>query len=79
MGNLARNVAWGVLGGTTTRVARSATRRALHTDHGTPRLPDTARRRRGLGSVLFWAAATGAVLAIADLLREQGRDTTRFS
>jgi hypothetical protein len=79
MSNIGRNVVYGVLGAATTRVARRATRRAMHTDRGTPKLPVAARRRSGLGMALAWAAGAGAVMAIADVLKEQRKDTTERS
>jgi hypothetical protein len=79
MSNIGRNVVYGVLGAATTRVARRATRKAMHTETGAPKLPVTARRRSGLGMALAWAAGAGAVLAIADVLQEQRKDTTQRS
>jgi hypothetical protein len=66
-----RTVMWGLMGATTTKVARKATRRAMHDDWGDPRLPERARVRDGLATALMWAAATGIVLAMADVLKEQ--------
>jgi hypothetical protein len=79
MADFAQKIAWGVLGGTTTKVTRSAARRMLHDDAGDPRLPQTARTRSGLATALTLAACTGIVLAIADVLREQRKLTTRMS
>ncbi|HEX7238783.1 MAG TPA: hypothetical protein VF263_00845 [Longimicrobiaceae bacterium] len=76
MSNLARNMMWGLMGATTTKVARRATRRALHDPVGAPRLPRTARRKSGLGMTLAWAAGAGVALALADVLREQKKETT---
>lgn len=73
MSSLARKVMWGVASGLTSKVVRSATRRALHTGYGAPRLPTPARRRSGFGTALMWAAGAGAVLAIADTLKDQRR------
>ncbi len=64
-------LAAGVLGGTTTALVPSMTRRALHNARGTPRVPRSARRRSGIGPMLAWAAALGVLLALADVLREQ--------
>lgn len=61
----------GILGGATTRVARKATRRAMHKRSGAPRLPRATRGRRGFGAVLAWAAAIGVLLALVDVLREE--------
>jgi hypothetical protein len=79
MSNIGRNVVYGVLGAATTRFARRATRRAMHTETGSPKLPVAARRRSGLGMALAWAAGAGAVLAIADVLQEQRKHTTQRS
>jgi hypothetical protein len=70
-------IATGILGGTTTMLARSATRRAMHGKSGAPRLPQAARRRQGMGTMLVWAAAAGVILALADILIEQRRESTR--
>ena len=64
-------VATGILGGTTTKLARTVTRRVMRRQDGAPRLPRAARRRQGIGTMLAWAAALGVLLALADVLREQ--------
>jgi hypothetical protein len=46
----------------------------LHRENGAPRLPRKARRQSGLGMMLGWAIATGAIMALADVLSEQGKD-----
>lgn len=66
-----RTVMWGLAGATTSKMARVATRRAMHNSYGDPRLPQRARVRDGLGTALMWAAATGIVLALADVMKEQ--------
>ena len=66
-----QKVMWGLLGATTAKATRTATRRAMHNNYGNPRLPQQARRRSGLGTALIWAAATGVVLAMADVFKEQ--------
>ena len=68
---------WAVAGSAASKMARKYTRGALHTDYGAPRLPRKARRQSGLGMMLGWAIATGAIMALADVLREQGKDTVR--
>jgi hypothetical protein len=65
------SVTAGALGGATTMLVRTATRRAMHAKGGAPRLPATVRHRRGFGAMLAWAAAAGVLLAMADLLLEQ--------
>jgi hypothetical protein len=43
----------------------------MHGRDGAPRLPRAARQRNGFGTILLLAVAAGAVLAFADLLKEQ--------
>ena len=71
MSSLTRKVMWGVASGVTSKVVRNATRKAMHTSYGAPRLPNPVRRRSGLGTALLWAAGAGAFLALADVLKEQ--------
>jgi hypothetical protein len=68
---------WAVAGTAASKMARKYTRNALHTDYGAPRLPRKARRQSGLGMMLGWAIATGIFMALADMLKEQGKDTVR--
>ena len=77
MGKLAGKLMWMVAGTAATRMARKYTRGALYTAHGRPRLPRKARRQSGIGMMLGWAIATGAVMALADVLTDQGKDTVR--
>jgi hypothetical protein len=49
----------------------------MHTEHGAPRLPYRVRRRSGLGTAIVLAAGTGALMALADVLNEQGKDAAR--
>jgi hypothetical protein len=74
MGTLGGKLMWAVAGGAVSKMARGYTRSALHKDDGVPRLPRKARRQSGLGMMLGWAVATGVILAIADVLSEQGKD-----
>jgi hypothetical protein len=76
---MGRNVAMGVIGGATTMAARAATRKAMHDRRGIPRLPRKARRGRGIGATLAWAAVAGMVFALADVLQEQRTFTARAS
>jgi len=65
-----QRVGWGLVGAATTMLARRITRRALYNGHR-PRLPQAARRSRGVGGLLLMAAAAGALLAVADVLQDQ--------
>ena len=75
MGN-AVTFAAGILAGSTTKLTRAVTRRAMRDPNGTPRLPAAARRRNGVGTMLLWAVAVGVLLAVADILREQREAAT---
>ena len=75
----ARTVALGVVGAAVTMFARSATRRAMHDERGAPKLARAARRTDSVTMMLIVAAATGALLALAEVLQEQRKylaDTT---
>jgi hypothetical protein len=74
---IGRKLMWAVVGGVTSKVVRSATRRAMHNDVGNPRLPQPVRRRRGMGTALTWVVGASALMAIADTLSEQGRNAAR--
>ena len=63
--------AWGVVGSGTTLLARWVTRRMMHKEQGTPRLPRAMRRTNDVGTFLALAGATGVILALADVLQEQ--------
>jgi hypothetical protein len=73
--SVASKISSGVLGGATTKLARSMTRKALHDGRGRPRVPAAARQRNGVVAMLAWAAALGVFLAIADVLMEQRKTT----
>ena len=75
MGN-AVSFAAGILAGSTTKLTRAVTRRAMRDANGTPRVPAAARRRSGVGTMLLWAVAVGVLLAVADILREQREAAT---
>jgi len=62
---------WGLAGSAATMLARTATRKAMHKQGGTPRLPRAARQNNGFGMMLLLAVATGALLALADVMQEQ--------
>jgi hypothetical protein len=66
---------WAVAGGAAKKMAQNYTRRTLHTRGGAPRLPRKARRQSGLGMMLGWAILTGVIMALADMFKEQGKDT----
>lgn len=68
---------YGLIGAATTKLARTATRRAMHLRGGAPRLPRAARQRSGLGMLLMLAAAAGAILAIGDVVQEQRKHIAR--
>ncbi|HEX2076865.1 MAG TPA: hypothetical protein VHG08_04125 [Longimicrobium sp.] len=75
MGKLAGKLMWMIVGSAASKMARNYTRKTLHTRGGAPRLPRKARRQSGLGMMLGWAVATGAIMALADVLQEQGKDS----
>ncbi|HET6230777.1 MAG TPA: hypothetical protein VFE05_11960 [Longimicrobiaceae bacterium] len=77
MANIGKKLMWAVLGGVASKAARGMTRNALHTRGGAPRLPQPARRQRGMGTALAFALGTGAILAVADVLSEQGKTAAR--
>ena len=68
---------WGLIGAATTKLSRMATRRAMHTSSGAPRLPRAAQRNNGFGMLLLLAAATGAMLAFGDVLQERRKQVAR--
>jgi hypothetical protein len=71
-----QTAAWGLAGTATTMLTRRATRKAMHTRAGTPRLPRAARDNDGFVMILLLAAAAGAVLALADVLQEQRKQSS---
>jgi hypothetical protein len=72
---MARNVGMGLVGGATTMLVRRAAKGAMRDRGGRPRVPRNARRRRGFGPMLAWAAAAGLIFAMADVLQEQRKYT----
>jgi hypothetical protein len=68
---------WAVAGSAASKMARNYTRKSLHTSYGAPRLPRKARRQSGLGMMLGWAILTGVIMALADVFKEQGKDTVQ--
>jgi hypothetical protein len=77
--SMAQTVGWGMAGGATTMLARTATRRAMHGQSGAPRLPQAAHRNKTFGMMLLLAAAAGVMLALADVLQEQRKHVTRVA
>jgi hypothetical protein len=77
MANLSRKILWAVLGTAASKVVRNRTRKAMHTQYGDPRLPRPVKRRSGLGTAIALAAGTGALMALADVLSEQGKEAAR--
>ncbi|HEY0020046.1 MAG TPA: DUF4235 domain-containing protein [Longimicrobium sp.] len=75
MGKLGGKLVWMLAGTAASKMARKYTRNALHNERGAPRLPRRARRESGLGMMLGWAIATGAIMALADVLSEQGKES----
>lgn len=74
---MAQTAGIGLISSATTMVARKATRRAMHKRDGEPRLPRAARENNGWLMILALAVATGAALAIADVLLEQRKHASR--
>ena len=67
----ARTVGLGIVGAAVTMLARQVTRRAMHDENGALKLPRAARRADSVTMLLFVAAASGALLALADVMQEQ--------
>lgn len=70
------SIAAGILGGTTTMLARSATRKVMQ-QRGATAMSPYVRRPQGWGTMLLWAAAAGVILALADVLVQQRRNSAR--
>ena len=64
----------GMVGAAVTMLARKATRRAMYDSSGKARLPQAARRPNSLTTVLLVAAASGALLALTDVLQQHRRE-----
>ncbi len=77
MANLSRKILWMGVGTAASKIVRNRTRKAMHNEYGAPRLPRPVRRRSGLGTAVLLAAGTGALMALADVLNEQGKDAAR--
>lgn len=74
MAGIGRKITWGIAGMAASRIARGRTRKALHRDNGAPRLPRSVSRIRGFGTAVLWAAGAGALLGIADTMRDQQKE-----
>jgi hypothetical protein len=70
----ARTFGLGIVGAAVTMLARNATRRAMHDSSGRPRLPQAARRPNSMTALLLVAAASGALLALTDVLHQHRRE-----
>ena len=64
----------GMAGAAVTMLTRKATRRAMYDSSGRARLPRAARRRNSMTAVLLVAAASGALLALTDVLHQHRRE-----
>ena len=78
MGKLAKKLIWTVVGTAASSAVRRATRGAMHTQYGAPRLPRRVRRKSGFATGLLWVAGAAAAMALADVLREQGRNAAHL-
>lgn len=77
MAGLARSILWAVAGSVASSAVRRVTRKALHTPYGGTRLPTPVRRTNTFGQAFLLAAGTGAVMALADVMKEQKKETVR--
>jgi hypothetical protein len=73
----ARTVGLGLVASAATMAARTATRRAMTTRTGEPRLPRAAVANTGFAAILVLAVGAGVMLALADVLKEQRKHATR--
>lgn len=60
-------------------LARRATRRAMIDENGVAKLPTAARRGDSVTMFLIIAAASGALLALGDVLRAQRKELAESS
>lgn len=74
---LARTAGLGLIASAATLAARTATRSAMHTRSGEPRLPHAAAGNSGFAMILLLAVGAGVMLALADVLKEQRKQATR--
>lgn len=76
---MTHTVGWGMIGAATTVVARALTRKMMHTQSGARRLPRRARKSTSFSTMVLLAAATGALLALGDVLQEQRKQITEHA
>ena len=74
MAGLGKKLMWMAVGTATSRAVRGATRNALHNRAGQPKLPQAVRYRSGMATALSWVIGASALMAIADVLKEQSKD-----
>lgn len=74
MAGLGKKLMWMAVGTATSRAVRGATRNALHNRAGRPKLPRSVKYRHGMGTALSWVVGASALMAIADVLKEQSKD-----
>ena len=74
-----RALGLGLIGAAATMIARRTTRRVLHDERGAPRLPRAARRGDSLTTLIVIALASGALLALGDVLQEQRKHLAEFN
>lgn len=74
---IGQRLMWAVVGTAAATLTRRVTRRVLHKRNGALRLPRRVRSKTGLNTALAWAAGTGALLGVADVLSEQGKNAAR--
>ncbi|HEU0012487.1 MAG TPA: hypothetical protein VFQ45_02325 [Longimicrobium sp.] len=77
MGKMGRKLMWALAGTAASKVMRNTARSALHRRDGMPRLPRRVRKERGFGTALGFALLTGAVMALGDVLSEQGKTAAK--
>jgi hypothetical protein len=74
MAGLGKKLMWMAVGTATSRAVRGATRNALHNRAGRHKLPRSVKYRHGMGTALSWVVGASALMAIADVLKEQSKD-----
>ena len=79
MGADGKTVGLGVVGAGVTMLARKWTLRAMHDERGRPKLPRAARKSNSVIVLLTVAAASGALLALAEILTEHRKTLADFT
>jgi hypothetical protein len=64
-------IVWGIAGAATTMAVRAAARRAMHDEHGAPRLPNAMRGDLSFSMMVLLAGGAGVMLALGDVLRQR--------